>query len=72
MARSIAGVVFLLVVFFSAHATRGADPYEGLSVLRMGGKPAPNFSLPSIGGGKKLGLSDYTGKAVLLGFFKTF
>ncbi|MBI2986772.1 MAG: redoxin domain-containing protein [Deltaproteobacteria bacterium] len=48
-----------------------ADPFEAFSVLRIEKKLAPDFSLPQVGG-KTVRLSDYKGKIVLLGFFKTF
>jgi peroxiredoxin len=35
------------------------------------GKPAPDFSLPSLGG-KKVSLSEYKGKAVFLNFWATW
>jgi CHASE2 domain-containing sensor protein len=51
--------------------THAADPYEAFSVLRVQKKPAPHFSLPQVSG-KTVKISDYKGKVVLLGFFKTF
>jgi peroxiredoxin len=52
-------------------AALAADPYEALSVLRVDAKLAPDFSLLSIDG-RKVSLSNYSGKVVLLGFFQTF
>lgn len=69
--RQIVGVLFLLAVISNTQDVRGADPFEALYASRISAKPAPNFSLPSIDG-KKVSLSDYRGKVVLLGFFKTF
>jgi len=40
-------------------------------VLRIRKISAPDFSLPQVNG-KRVRLSDYKGKVVLLGFFKTF
>jgi cytochrome oxidase Cu insertion factor (SCO1/SenC/PrrC family) len=71
MVRRIAGAVFFLAVIFDLQGAGGADPYAALSVLRIDTKPAPDFSLPSVDGGT-VSLSDYRGKVVLLGFFKTF
>ena len=51
--------------------SRGTDPYDAFSVLRLEKKPAPDFSLPSVDA-RKVNLSDYRGKVVLLGFFQTF
>jgi cytochrome oxidase Cu insertion factor (SCO1/SenC/PrrC family) len=51
--------------------THAADPYETFSVLQVEKKPAPDFSLPQVTG-KTVSLSDYRGKVILLGFFKTF
>jgi len=71
MQRSIAGTVFFLGVLFVSIGARAADLYEAFSVLRMQKTAAPDFSLPQVNG-KTLQLSDYQGKVVLLGFFKTF
>lgn len=62
---SLAAFLYLPVKAF------GADPYDAFSVLRLGKNPAPDFSLPQVGG-KTVRLWDYKGKIVLLGFFKTF
>lgn len=70
MLRSIAGTIFLGVMFVSMEAG-AADLYEAFSVLRLEAKPAPDFSLPSVDG-KLVKLSSYKGKVVLLGFFQTF
>jgi len=71
MVRWITGAVFFLAVILNLQGARGADPYEALSALRIDTKPAPDFSLPSVDG-REVRLSDYRGKVVLLGFFKTF
>ena len=61
-----------LVAFLSLPLmASSADPYDAFSVLRLEKKPAPDFSLPQVSG-KTVRLSDYRGKVVLLGFFKTF
>jgi hypothetical protein len=62
---SLAALLYLPVKAF------GADSYDAFSVLRLEKKPAPDFSLPQVGG-KMVRLSDFTGQVVLLGFFKTF
>lgn len=62
----------LLLAFLSLPSLAfAADPFEALAVLRIQSKPAPEFSLPAVNG-KTVRLSDYKGKVVLLGFFKTF
>lgn len=71
MAQWIVAGMFLLAVVSLSPGTHAAGPYEALSVLRVEAKPAPDFSLPQVGG-KTVRLSDYRGKVVLLGFFKTF
>lgn len=72
MLRSITGVLLLSwTVIFASQAAASSDPYEALSVLRVEKTPAPDFSLPSVDG-ETISLSDYRGKAVLVGFFKTF
>jgi cytochrome oxidase Cu insertion factor (SCO1/SenC/PrrC family) len=65
------GAMFLLAGVSLSLAARAADPYEALSVLRVEAKPAPDFSLLSVDG-RKVSLSNYSGKVVLLGFFQTF
>jgi hypothetical protein len=67
----ITGFLSLLAFVSLPSLTRAADPYGPLSVLRIEKKPAPDFSLPAVGG-KTVRLSGYKGKAVLLGFFQTF
>jgi peroxiredoxin len=47
----------------------GGDPQAALSPLI--GKPAPEFSLPDVGG-KKVSLADYKGKALLINFWATW
>jgi len=58
-------------VLFSALLSGAADPFEALSGIRVQPKTAPAFSLPQVDG-KTVSLADFSGKAVLLGFFKTF
>lgn len=70
MTSMIAQFFFLALLFLPSDAY-AVDPYQAFSVLRIEKKPAPDFSLPAVGG-KTVRLSDYRGKAVLLGFFKTF
>ena len=69
--RWIAGGMFFFAIGFLLPEARAADPYEGLSVLRVEAKPAPDFSLPSVDA-RRVSLSDYRGKVVLVGFFQTF
>ena len=69
--RWIAGTVFLLGVLSVSMGARAADPYQAFSALRMEKTAAPDFFLPRVNG-KAVELSDYQGKVVLLGFFKTF
>lgn len=65
-------MTFILLALLSLPSLAFAtDPFEALAVLQIQSKPAPDFSLPAVGG-KTVRLSDYRGKAVLLGFFKTF
>ena len=71
MVQSILWFLFLLAVLSVPVLTPAADPYEVFSVLRVQKKPTPDFSLPQVGG-KTVKLSDYKGKVLLLGFFKTF
>jgi peroxiredoxin len=47
-----------------------AGPSQAVHRVQLG-KPAPDFSLPSLGG-KKVSLSDFKGKAVLLNFWATW
>lgn len=69
MLRSVGGILLGMIIVSPTAAL--SDPYEDLSVVRVEKKPAPDFSLPSVNG-KAVSLSDYRGKAVLVGFFKTF
>jgi len=68
-------VGFLALIIFTVLASTpyasAVDPYQALSVLRIRKISAPDFSLPQVNG-KRVRLSDYKGKVVLLGFFKTF
>jgi len=67
----IIGVLALLAVLFSPLLSSAADPFVALSAIRVQPKTAPAFSLPQVDG-KTVSLADFRGKAVLLGFFKTF
>ncbi len=73
MSKYFAG--FFALILFTALTSisyaAAADPYQALSVLRIRKTSAPDFSLPQVNG-KTVRLSDYKGKIVLLGFFKTF
>ena len=73
MSKYFAGflVLILFIVLASAPYAGVTDPYQALSVLRIRKTSAPDFSLPQVDG-KRVRLSDYKGKVVLLGFFKTF
>ena len=68
-------VGFLALIIFTVLASTpyaaAADPYKALSVLRIRKMSTPDFSLLQVDG-KRVRLSDYKGKVVLLGFFKTF
>ena len=70
MWQFVAGLSLATLLFLPLTAS-GADPYDAFSVLQLEKKPAPDFSLPQVNG-KTVKLSNYRGKAVLLGFFKTF
>jgi cytochrome oxidase Cu insertion factor (SCO1/SenC/PrrC family) len=61
----------LLAVLFSPLLSSAADSFEALSAIPVQAKTAPAFSLPQVDG-KTVSLSDFRGKAVLLGIFKTF
>lgn len=71
MMKLIPWVLSLLFVVPLPIEIHAGDPYEALSMVRMQKKSAPTFSLPQVNG-KAVRLSDYKGRAVLLGFFKTF
>jgi cytochrome oxidase Cu insertion factor (SCO1/SenC/PrrC family) len=67
----ITGRLFILAFVFLPLGAGAADPYQSLSVLGIERKPAPDFALPQVNGAT-VSLSDFSGKVVLLGFFKTF
>jgi len=69
--RLITGLSAIIAALSLPFVSHAADPYETLSVIRQQIKAAPDFSLPQVNG-KVVRLSDYKGKVVLLGFFKTF
>jgi len=73
MSKYFAESLALIIVTTLASTSYAAavDPYQALSVLRIPKKSAADFSLPQVNG-KAVGLSDYKGKVVLLGFFKVF
>lgn len=73
MSKFVAGCSGLIIftVLASTFYAAAVDPYQALSVLRMPKTSAPDFSLPQVNG-KTARLSDFKGKVVLLGFFKTF
>jgi len=73
MSKYFAGflVLNLFIVLANAPYAGATDPYQAFSVLRIRKISAPDFSLPQVNG-KRVRLSDYKGKVVLLGFFKTF
>ena len=73
MSKYFTGFLALIIftVLASARYAAAVDPYQALSVLRIRKISAPDFSLPQVDG-KRIRLSDYKGKVVLLGFFKTF
>jgi cytochrome oxidase Cu insertion factor (SCO1/SenC/PrrC family) len=71
MVQWVAGLILAFFAVSSPSWAREMDPYESLSVLRIEKKIAPDFSLPDVDG-KTVKLSDYKGKVILLGFFKTF
>ena len=73
MSKYFAGFLALIIFTVLANTPYAttADPYQALSVLRIPKISAPDFSLPQVNG-KRVRLSDYKGKVVLLGFFKTF
>jgi peroxiredoxin len=62
-------VLGMLVAARRARESRSAGP--GLSVSNVKGKPAPDFTLPTIDG-KEVKLSDLRGKAVLVNFWATW
>jgi hypothetical protein len=70
MRQFVASFSLVALLYLPAKAF-GADSYDAFSVLRLEKKPAPDFSLPQVGG-KTVRLSDFAGRVVLLGFFKTF
>ena len=69
--KPITGLLAFLAVLSLPLSSHAADPYEAFSVIRSQKKAAPEFSLPQVDG-KTMSLSDFKGKVVLLGFFKTF
>jgi cytochrome oxidase Cu insertion factor (SCO1/SenC/PrrC family) len=69
--KLITGLLAFLAVLSSPLSSRAAEPYEALSAIRIQPKTAPEFSLPQVNG-TTMRLSDFKGKFVLLGFFKTF
>jgi cytochrome oxidase Cu insertion factor (SCO1/SenC/PrrC family) len=64
-----AAVAFLLL---AGAASGAADDFTTLGLQRYEPrKPAPDFSLPDVGG-RTLALADYRGKVVLLFFWATW
>ncbi len=64
-------VFFVIMSFARIYAAGQENPYVALSVLRTPKTPAPDFTLPQVGG-ENVRLSDFRGNVILLGFFKTF
>jgi peroxiredoxin len=64
----VAMVVSIMLVFGIQKARHGSNNLGSAKLLNQ---PAPDFSLASLDG-KKLKLSDYRGKAVLLNFWATW
>ena len=69
--RLTIALIAISAVLSLSSISHAVGPYEALSVMRQEKKAAPDFSLPQIGG-ETIRLSDFRGKVVLLGFFKTF
>jgi hypothetical protein len=69
--RQLVAGCSLAAILLSPFLAFGVNPYVAFSVVRLEKKPAPEFS-PPLAGGQVVQLSDYRGKVVLLGFFKTY
>ena len=69
--RVTIALIAISAVLSLSSISHAVGPYEALSVVRQEKKASPEFSLPQ-GNGETVRLSDFRGKVVLLGFFKTF